>query len=231
MITANTAGFNACYGAKLPSNREDALRAFAAEYFPGCDPAGVAAAWLKFGEAMDHYPFSIPWIYTGPTNFSFILPMQPAPLSGRNLGYSHMQDERGDDMRALMGEYSIEEIIVEFGQLSKIWFDGLQLLRSALGKCSDAHASEELNTAAVCWHSFRSVVNFSKVYALRREWLDSKLPAYRAIISDELQNLEEVLPILKRDLRFGYHIEAHGYLYDAVRVAQKTDDLRHQLQS
>ena len=36
-----------------------------------------------------------------------------------------------------------------------------------------------------------------------------------------LENLREVLPILQRDIRFGYHVEAHGYQYDADEVAAK----------
>lgn len=231
MITANTAGFNAFLAGKLPPDRDDALRTFAAEYFPGCNAYGVAAAWLKFDEAMDHYPFSIPWLYSGPANFSFILPMKPAPLSGKSLGFSHMLDERGDDMGAVLSDYSIEEIIAEFEQLAAIWFDGLQLLRAALDNCTHIHACEELNTATVCWHSFRSIVNFCTVYALRREWSDTKLLAYRVIIADELENLQEVLPVLQQDSRFGYHIEAHGYQYDADGVAQKIDNLQRQLQA
>ena len=51
------------------------------------------------------------------------------------------------------------------------------------------------------------------------------LPEYQAIVRDELENLQAVLPILKRDQRFGYHIEAHGYQYDAATVAAKIETL------
>jgi len=228
MITANTAGFNAFLSGKLPNRRDEALRAFASQYFPSCESSGVADAWLKFGEAMDHYPFSIPFLYSGPTNFSFILPLQHGPLIGKPLGPSHLLYERGDDMGNALVDFSIEEVIDGFERLAELWADGLQTFRKALQPCQDAHAREELDTAAVCWHSFRSTANFCKVYRLRRHWAAAMLPEYQAIIGDELKNLLDVLPILRRDARFGYHIEAHGYQYDADGVAGKIESLKHQ---
>ncbi len=224
-LTANTAGFNAFLSGELPPQRDDALRAFASRYFPGGDPAGVAAAWLAFGAAMDHYPFSIPFLYSGPANFAFVLPLRPGPLTGPSVGRSWLLDERGDDMGNALGGYDIEEIIVGFERLAEGWAGGLQTLRAALPSCPDAHAREELDTAAVCWHAFRSTANFCKIYRLRRQWNDRLLPDYQAIVRDELENLQAVLPILRRDVRFGYHIEAHGYQYDADRVAAKIESL------
>ena len=64
---------------------------------------------------------------------------------------------------------------------------------------------------------------------MRSQWDNSMLPAYQAIIRDELENLQAVLPVLQQDSRFGYHIEARGYQYDAAGVAQKIDNLKQQL--
>jgi len=227
MITANTAGFNAFLSGQLPSDRMAALTEFAAEYFPGCRAGEVAAAWLKFGEAMNCYPFSIPFLYAGPANFSFILPMEPAPLTGKPVGRSWLLDERGDDMSAALVDYSIDEVIAGFEQLTGLWEEGLARFRQAVG--TSVHAEEELNTATVCYHMFHSIVNFSKVYRLRKNWSACKLSEYRVIIADELENLQAVLPILERDSRFGYHIEAHGYQYDASGVVQKIEALQQQL--
>lgn len=228
MLTANTAGFNAFLSGELPDQRDEALRAFAAAYFPGCDTAGVATAWLKFGEAMDHYPFSVPFLYSGPTNFAFILPLQPGPLTGKSIGPCHLLAERGDDMGSAVKDYSIEEIIAGFEAVAGVWADGLRILRAALCSCQEAHARAELDTAIVCWYTFRSTGNVCKVYRLRRQWNDRMLDEYRTIIRDEIGNLEAVLPILKRDSRFGYHIEAHGYQYDAAGVAAKINLLKRQ---
>ena len=230
MITANTAGFNAFLSGKLPEKKEDALRVFAAEYFPGANADGIVNAWAKFCKAMGCYPFSVPFLYAGPANFAFILPMQPAPLTDKKVGRSWLMDERGDNMSNAIFGYDIEEIIAGFEQLTVIWAEGLKIFRDAVAACTHhQHAKEELNTATVCYHAFRSIANFCKVYRMRSQWDNSMLPAYQAIIRDELENLQAVLPVLQQDSRFGYHIEARGYQYDAAGVAQKIDNLKQQL--
>jgi len=230
MITANTAGFNAFLAGDLPHRRGEALPAFAARYFPGCDPAGVAAAWLKFGEALDYYPFSLPYLYSGPTNFAFILPLQPGPLTGQPVGRCHLLDERGDDMGSAVVDFTIAELIAGFETLTSLWGAGLPTYAAALQSCQAAAAREELDTATVCWHAFRSTANFCKVYQLQRQWNAGMLPEYQSIVRDELENLQAVLPILRRDQRFGYHIEAHGYQYDAASVAAKIESLTEQME-
>jgi hypothetical protein len=64
---------------------------------------------------------------------------------------------------------------------------------------------------------------------LRSQWENCLLPEYYTIIRDELENLQTVLPVLQQDARFGYHIEAHGYQYDAPGVVSKIENLQHQL--
>jgi hypothetical protein len=211
MITANTAGFNAFLSGKLPEKREDTLCVFAAEYFPGADAESIATAWIEFGKAMDCYPFSIPFLYSGPANFAFILPMQPAPLTDKQIGRSWLMDERGDNMNSALSDYTFEEIIAGFEQVTSIWLDGLKIFRNTFAAC-------ELNTATVCYQAFRSSANFCKVFRLRSQLENCLLPEYYTIIRDELENLQTVLTVLQQDTRFGYHIEAHGYQKDKNRI-------------
>lgn len=229
MITANTAAFNAFLSGTLPAGRDDALRAFAADYFLGCDPGLAAAAWLKFGEAMDYYPFSIPFLYAGPANFAFVLPLNPGPLTGKPVGRSWLMDERGDDMAAALTGADVDEVAASLERLSALWLEGLETLRQALRPCVCRHAREELDSAEVCWRSFRAAATFTKAYRLRRSWSGQAVPEFRALVADQLDNLLGVLPILRRDPRFGYHIEAHGYQYDADQVARKIEELQHAL--
>lgn len=244
MVTANTAAFNAFLSGRLPDNRDEALKAFCAGYFPGCDALLASKAFLKFGDAMDNYPFCIPYLYYGPTNFSFVLPTEPGSLSGKLVGRSWMIDERGDELgEQVLGkegedeksefysDYSPDVLADCFAKITSVWHDGLLELRKALASCSHRHAVEELNTAAVCYHSFRSTRNFLKIYCLRRKWDKGMLPEYRNIIRDELENLKEVLLFVESDDRFGYHIEAHGYQYDAERISKRIAELESQTNS
>ena len=55
MVTANTLGFNAFLSGNLPGNREEALMAFARQYFTGCDagkPLGPCHLLSERGDDM-----------------------------------------------------------------------------------------------------------------------------------------------------------------------------------
>jgi hypothetical protein len=99
----------------------------------------------------------------------------------------------------------------------------MEIFRAAVG--NSTHAVNETAAVQICYHMFRSITNFCKVYRLRKRWNDDLLPEYQVIITDEIVNLEEVIPILERDSHFGYHIEAHGYQYDITGIRRKAADL------
>ncbi len=229
MITANTAALNYFLGNNVSSDQEQALKDFAGEYFPGANTAHVAAAWGKFAEAMGFYPFSIPFIYMGPVNYACILPMAPAPLTGKSTGRSWLDDERGDDMSDSLGEYTIDEVITGFGRISELWPLGVELLVSGLENSPSLHADEEINNARVCGHLFTSALHFSQVFKLRKNWHAQHLPQYREIIKAEVANLKNLLSLVERDSRMGFHIEAHAYQFDAPRIAKQIEILESQL--
>ena len=55
------------------------------------------------------------------------------------------------------------------------------------------------------------------------------MPAYQKIIRDELENVRAALPFVEADKRFGFHSEAHAYLFDAARMKKKIRALEKQL--
>ncbi len=189
----------------------------------------MATGWEKFAEAMNSYPFSIPFLYVGPSNYACILPMEPAPLTGKPVGRSWLLDERGDDLEPALSGYTAEEVIEGFTRLTALWRDGVEQLAAGLKTSSSAHAEAELDNARVCEYLFTSALHFCRVYTLRREWKDGLLPQYREIIAAELENLKKLLPLVEKDARFGYHIEAHGYQFDAPRIKTQIAALESQL--
>lgn len=230
MISANTAGFNYFLDPASPAERGAALAGFVASYFPGCDAAGVAAAWEAFAAALDCYPFDIPYLYFGPTNFALGLIPQPGPLSGRTIGRSWLDDPRGDTMdEALKGEFSLTEMIDCFRLLAARWRRAVDLLRQALSGAGGAHVAEELGNATVAGGCFESTRIFLELQHLRQHWSEAALPAYRTLIGAELENLREVLPEVERDTRLGYHSEAHAYLFTAAGLREKIAALELQL--
>lgn len=231
MLSANTTAFNDFFNAKKLAPREVALREFATNYFgENCDAEMARQAWEIFGEAMNNFPFSIPYLYMSPTNYALGYPLKSGALKGKTAGRSWVADKRGDDLSAcLNAPYTLDEIIRGFGLLSRQWKKGAQLFERALKNCDNKNAREELANAWVCYHSFRSTHNVFRVYKLRKNWTDEKLPAYQKIVRDELENLRAVLPFVEADSRFGYHTEAHAYLYDARTLKSKIRALEKQL--
>ena len=229
MITANSAGFNYFLGKECPDDMNAALHSFAAWYFPECDRGKVVAAWEKFADAMNSFPFCIPYLYFGPTNYAIALIPRPGPLAGKSVGRSHLLDKRGDDLSGAIAEFSLDEIIEGFKILSEKWRDGAALLNAGLNMVDNRHAREELANAEVCAGAFRSTYNIFCTYKLRKAWNADKLPEYLKCVADELANVKRALPFIEKDKRFGYHSEAHGYMFDAAAVKEKIKALEDQL--
>jgi hypothetical protein len=231
MLSANTSAFNEFFNAKKLPSRATALREFATHYFgENCDAETTRQAWEIFGEAMNNFPFSIPFLYMAPTNYALGYPLKPGALTRKTAGRSWVADKRGDDLSAcLNAPYTLDEIIRGFGLLSRQWKKGAQLFERALKDCEGQRTREEVANAWVCHHSFRSTHNVFHVYKLRKNWTNEKMPAYQKIIRDELENVQAALPFVEADRRFGYHTEAHAYLYDAPRLKTKIRSLKNQL--
>lgn len=231
MPSANTAAFNYFLNASRLPSRQKALRAFAKEYFIGADAALVAEAWEGFAAAMDSYPFSVPFIYTGPVNYALAYPLLPGPLEGTSTGYSCAVSSRGDDLSACLHPYTLAEVIRGFRQLCTQWKQGAQSLEKGLRGYDGEHARQELANAWVCHHIFVSTLHAFQIYKLRLAWSDDQRPRYRKIISAELKNIKSALAYVEADGRFGWHAEPQAYLFDAESIKRKIRQLEEQLRN
>ncbi len=229
MITANTAAFNWFLSSESPTEQNHALSQFAINYFGECDNAKITAAWDAFADAMNNYPFCIPYLYAGPTNYALSFISHPAPLNGKTCGRSWLIDERGDDLSAAIADFSLEEIIMGFGLLVEKWNKAVALLKLGLNNVNSLHAAEEIANAEVCAGVFRSTWNLFRIYKLRITWNNKKVPEYNKITKDELQNIKRVLPYLEQDKRFGYHSEAHAYMFNAEMIKNKISVISNEL--
>jgi len=228
--SANTMGFNYFLSNECPDSEEDALRAFANLYFPGCNTEGVVKAWLKFADAMIYYPFCVPFLYNSPTNYALALIPKPAVLNEKSTGRSWLMDERGDDLSGSITDFSLDEIIDNFRNMQKLWEEAVEILRNSLTDiASTRHAKNELGNAEICNAAWRSTRNIFKLYKLRKTWQKGHIPEYIRIISDELENLIHVFPFVERDSRQGFHIEAHDYMFNAEILREKIIVLKEQI--
>ena len=227
MLTANTAAFNYFLTGKQHKTKKAALEAFASEYLPKCDEKKAAAAWISFSKAMDNYPFSIPFLYASPINYTLAFPIKPEQSDDVPCGRSWLMDKvRGDSLEASLGPYTLDEVIKGFGKLSKEWREGLGIFKDAVASSRSKHAREELNTATVSYHVFRSTWNTYRAWRLTRAWDKLKMKEFAKIAADEAENLEQVLPVLKKDKRQGFHGEAFGAMFTVELVTQKLKFLK-----
>lgn len=229
--SANTAGFNYFLSASCPDGEADALKAFAAKYFSGCIPENVAAAWTKFTEALGYYPFSVPFLYHSPLNYTMAFVLEPGPLTGRAAGRSWLMDDRGDDLsQSITEQYPLDDIIARLETIGSLWRDGIALLRAGLRKVITREAEDELGNAEVCAAVWRSAVNTYKIYQLRKVWNQRMLNKYFELIKSEVSILENVLYYMERDKRQGFHVEAGGYMFSPEMVRRKIEKLNKQIE-
>ena len=229
MLSANTAGFNYFLSKEAPVDESGALQTFASDYMPGCKPNECMNAWCTFDEAMRNYPFGISYLYAGPTNYSLAYIPHPEKLNDISAGGSWLMHERGDDLSGCMNDYSLDEIIAGFEKLSAKWAQGISQLENALSDSDSENAVSELANAKVCGAVFHSTMNTFKFYKLRLEWSGDKIEEYKSIAKDELAVLEAIKDVVGSDKRFGYHSEAHAYMFNQEMIQEKIKTLKSQI--
>ena len=229
MLSANTAAFNYFLSKNAPDYELEALQAFATEYMPGCKPVEAAKAWYTFAEAMFNYPFGIPYLYAGPTNYSLAYIPRPEPLNNISAGRAWLDDKRGDDLSGCLSDFTLDEVIAGFEKLSAMWAEGVAQLEDALVDSASENACKELANAKVCGAAFHSTLNTFKFYKLRLDWSEDKLEEYKSIAEDELAVLEAIKPVVASDKRLGYHSEAHAYMFNEEMIQEKINTLKSQI--
>ncbi len=231
-LTLNTGAFNFFLSPDCPEGRKEALTALAQRELPGCDPHAVLEAWTKFSEAFDYYPFSIPFLYTSPINYSLALPMRPYPIHKKRTGRSWLMDPRddNDDPSSSFGPFTPEDIAHRFNTMVGIWKEGLEAYERGLTTAAGA-TDKELSAARAVYASLRSIRNYYQLYLLKRNWHDDLLPQFREIVRDEISVLDDAIHVYENDPRQGFHSEAHDYMVTPELMRRKRDMLLRSLQT
>ena len=220
--SANTMGFNYFLTTSAVGDTESMLKDFCRQIFDNSNADEVVAAWICFCRAMDHYPFSVRFLYFSPLNYTLSHLFLPGPLSMGLIGRSWLPDSRGDDLVSSIAEFSLEEILGGLDKVATLWSEGVALLKSGLAGCSSEIALLELNNASLCGCIFRSAVNSYRLYKLKKGWRGAEdMPEYCRLLSRELDIVEEALPLTLADARQGFHSEGHFYLFSAELLREK----------
>ena len=224
-FSANTYGFNYFLRPDRPDKREEAIRAFAEHYFPGCDSFLVAKAWDNFEQAVKYFPFSIPFLYRGVHTcaLSYTEIFRAEKLHETPFGCSYLpRKERGDDLTGSVTmqphEFTPDELIGHLGKMAVLWRQGVGFLAEGLNGCDEKH---ELGNAVICGCVWQSSENIYRAWRLRREWTESGRAELEHIILSELETVRTALPWVEKDERQGWHGEAFVRFFDPETMKRK----------
>lgn len=200
---------------------DDALKAFAAENYPGSDPEKILAAWHLFSEAMEQYPFTIPILYNSPLNFAIAVIPEKGPLSGKTFGRSYLPDTDRGDTYPVAEDFPLDKTIESLENMAAVWKKGTDLLQETLPP-----DDPDLGNAMICGALWESACNLYKIFRMRKTWDDAMTPEWEALARAELEIAERVLPYVDADKEQGWHIEGNFYCFDGDQVRKKIAELK-----
>ena len=213
--SANTAAVN--FFAELENTVEEnaALQAFAESYFPDCDSAKCTEAWQFFAEAMQNYPFCVPFIYTGVINHSLGLLPPPGKVGEKTVGRSWLPDERGDDYRESITDiFPLDKIIDSLNAMAQKWQNGMELLTQSIGNNNDRHSETEYGNAFIIGKIIEAAANLYEIYRLKLNWQEDSMPVYQNLASKHKKILQSALPYVRKDPVQGFHLEGQFYSFN-----------------
>lgn len=209
------------------------------EYFGDVDVQSLSQAWQKFAEAFANYPFSIGFLYGGPLNYAPALPLS-LHYEAKPLGPSWIIHEPGERLEDCLGEFSLQQYIDSFADMTDAWAQGNALYQAALNQTTSAvatarHRFEEASCASMIECQLRSFLHVARFHQWRlRRISEQKLTPpctlapddeARAIWLAERVNAVAALQLTERDARLGYHQEGKGYFYNPKMLRQKIAEL------
>ena len=223
--SASLKAFHFFLSPKTDWSEKEALKAFARAEFPQADPDQLLSAWYDFAEAMEQYPFCIPFLYGSPLNHTLGLIPHPGVLDGRSIGRSWLPDERGDSYDgSITPEFPLEAVIARLEKMAVLWDRGMKILAKELDT-----ASLEYVNAAICGAVWHSGANMFKIYQLRLKWSEDALAQYRQLVQQELENTERILPFVQLDSEQGWHLEGDFHSFSAEILKQKIAAIKRDL--
>ena len=167
----------------------------------------ICAVWKKFSDAFREFPFGIHVIYLGPMNYG---PMNLFHLKAT--GYkATMVGFPYDDLESWRSVYPEEIFEEQFRRLSDGWKEGLDHLDALRPRIAERELSayEELECIArASYCHFRSTLH--QIQFVRQRNAQNR-SAMRRILLDELEIVQCLFRLARRDSRIGFEASNHYY--------------------
>lgn len=226
---------------------DEILKPIAERDFGKAASDDFVAAWQKFCDATDHYPFEVSFLYYGAINYGGAYPLifeklnKKPPSSWHLFGeieykqdFAAWSSEWGDDIDILCTEFGYECSINSFRLMTNEWGRGVEIMRNAMGKVPVAlktNAESEINVCTAIHSQFTSTYNFLYFINLRNIMLKTEQKSHkrsllcklRKIALDEIDNALILKECASKDNRLGFHGEAFGYFYNAKKIGEKIE--------
>ena len=214
------------------ADKDAFLVELAEDCFPGCGAGLVCKAWRYFSMAMSLYPFDNDLLYRGPVNYALAYKQYPGPVKGIPTQPTWLNFERdGDDLSSCCKAYGEEVTIERFEEMARLFQRGMVFYRRGLRRVPRAVREPELCNAGVIPLVFESTANIFSIHLLKKEWSDADIPEFRRLLEVERRTCVKALPLVRKDSRLGFHVEAQNHMFSEALIQEKIRHIDEVLES
>ncbi|MBO4303071.1 MAG: hypothetical protein J6A21_00635 [Lentisphaeria bacterium] len=194
------------------------------------DAPSVVRAWKFFDKAYQNFPFNLLFQYYAPQNnmpcwrFHFFPDLDPLAQPWKVTSIPG-----GDAVGEAMGSFTLEETIFLMEKLILSWQKGVEELLPLREKYAAwKERSREIGIAVFLLKVFQGSSNLLNFYRLRRALYAENgkrvLPDMVKIVEDQKRIFREIIPLLQKDSRLGFHGEALTRLFDENSVRKALEE-------
>lgn len=192
----------------------------------------VVSAWEEFEKGYTQYPINTMFGYYGPMHDGIVWDLSLLPKNF-SLPRSWQLIDKTDGDRigeCLFNGHTIEEAVYLLDSLNACWKKGCEYL-SQTSAAQKGVYNEQISVANALKVLFRSGRNVMRFYQLRNNLGYQRgnpyllLKELREIVTEELQNCQEMIAFCQQDNRLGYHSEAEGFKFFPKKLERKIRNL------
>ncbi|MFN4227492.1 MAG: hypothetical protein ACK4F0_05075 [Candidatus Ratteibacteria bacterium] len=214
-----------------------AVKQIAIEEFGKKQAEYVIKGWKQFSYAWNFYPFSIPFLYFSPINYSTAYPFKISDKEIKAIPSwlplprdKHQHIISGDNLKEWIKPFNSQFVIKAFKKLISEWQKGIDVLKEGEKYFKDDRYKKEVDLAIHISLLIKSIINIIKFYELLKKYKEGQRKAdLKKLLLEELSIVEKDREIIRRNKDFGYHPEANEYFITEKDLTYKIKILEEQI--
>jgi len=204
----------------------------------------VTKAWKLFSKAWKNYPFSIPFLYNSPVNYSTAYPLSlEAEKTGVIPSWRPLPRDKdghikvGENLETWINPFTPHFVVRVFTKLLADWDKGIEILKEGQleNNKQNKRYNKELDMAVHIGLLIESTIDIIEFYRLLN--LYKKNQKDRQTINKLKKLFEKQISITKKDKEivernkdFGYHPEAHEFFVTPETLSYKINLMQKELE-